>query len=63
MSEDRATTAITWVKDATGWKLSFGNETLIIPIQVAEAMARRTLGLSETDVGKAALAAAKAAGG
>ena len=63
MAEDRATTTIALVKGSTTWALSFGNETLIIPAPTAETMARRILGLPETDTAKAALAAALAVGG
>jgi len=63
MAEDRATTSIALVKGPRAWELSFGNETLFIPVPTAETMARRILGLPETDTAKAALAAAKAVGG
>ena len=62
MGKDRTTTTIALVKTSGAWELQFGNETLIIPAPVAETMARRILGLPETDIATAALAVARAAG-
>lgn len=43
-------------KDAGTFEMRWGNETLLIPAPVAEAMARHILGQPISDIAKAALA-------
>jgi hypothetical protein len=60
MSCDRSSTTIAVTKRGQSWEIGFGNETLIIPVLTAEAMAQHILGREVSDAAKAALAVAKA---